>query len=128
MDNMAETVNIPVYFESASVIVALILLGRMLESRAKGQTGEAIRKLIGLQAKTARVLRNGAEIDVEINEVGAGDIVLVRPGEKIPVDGRVLDGSSAVDESMLTGESLPVAKKTGDEVFAATINKTAGGR
>jgi Cu+-exporting ATPase len=100
----------------------------MMESRAKGQTGEAIRKLIGLQAKTARVVRNGVEIDIETEEVVPGDVVIVRPGEKIPVDGRVSEGSSAVDESMLTGESLPVEKKIGDEVFGATINKTGAFR
>jgi Cu+-exporting ATPase len=114
----------PVYFEAASVIIALILLGRMLESRAKGQTSDAIRRLVGLQAKTARVVRDGREMDIAVEEVVFGDIVIVRPGEKIPVDGRVEEGASAVDESMLTGESLPVEKKTGDEVFGATINKT----
>ena len=124
MENMSETANIPVYFEAASVIIALILLGRMLEARAKGQTGAAIKKLVGLQAKTARVIRDGKEIEIETEEVVPGDIVIVRPGEKIPVDGVVTEGNSAVDESMLTGESIPVEKKTGDEVFGATINKT----
>ena len=123
---------VPVYFEAASVIIALILLGRLLESRAKGQTGEAIRRLIGMQAKTARVVRhvNGIpnEYDIPVEEVVPGDVVIVRPGEKIPVDGVVQDGSSAVDESMLTGESLPVEKKAGDEVFGATINKTGAFR
>jgi Cu+-exporting ATPase len=114
----------PVYFEAASVIIALIVLGRMLEARAKGQTGEAIKKLVGLQAKTARVVRNEREMEIEIDEVVSGDIVIVRPGEKIPVDGVVIEGSSAIDEAMLTGESIPVEKKTGDEVFGATINKT----
>jgi Cu+-exporting ATPase len=114
----------PVYFEAAGVIIALILLGRMLESRAKGRTSEAIKRLIGLQPKTARVVRNHSEMDVPVEEVIVGDTVIVRPGEKIPVDGRITDGASAVDESMLTGESLPVEKKAGDEVFAATINKT----
>ena len=118
----------PVYFEAAGVIIALILLGRMLESRAKGRTGEAIRRLIGLQAKTARVVRDGAEADVPVEEVVPGDLVVVRPGEKVPVDGRVVDGSSAVDESMLTGESLPVEKRPGDEVFGATLNKTGSFR
>ncbi len=118
----------PVYFEAASVIIALILLGRLLESRAKGQTGEAIRRLMGLQAKTARVVRQGRERDVPVEEVEPGDVVLVRPGEKVPVDGVVLDGASAVDESMLTGESLPVEKKAGDEVFGATLNKTGAFR
>ncbi|HEX8268212.1 MAG TPA: heavy metal translocating P-type ATPase [Pyrinomonadaceae bacterium] len=114
----------PVYFEAASVIIALIILGRMLEARAKGQTGEAIKKLVGLQAKTARVVRNEREMEIEIDEVMSGDIVIVRPGEKIPVDGVVIEGSSAIDEAMLTGESIPVEKKAGDEVFGATINKT----
>lgn len=124
MPGMAGMTEIPVYFEAASVIIALILLGKMLESRAKGQTGAAIRKLVGLQAKTARVIRDGKELEIETEEVVPGDIVLVRPGEKIPVDGLVTEGSSAIDESMLTGESLPVEKKAGDEVFGATINKT----
>ena len=119
---------VPVYFEAASVIIALILLGRMLESRAKGRTGEAIRRLIGLQAKTARVVRDGVEKDVPVEEVVPGDLVVVRPGEKIPVDGAVEDGFSAVDESMLTGESLPVEKRPGDEVFGATINRTGSFR
>ena len=119
---------VPVYFEAASVIIALILLGRMLEARAKGQTSDAIRRLIGLQAKTARVVRdaNGVrqEMDIPVEEVVPRDIVLVRPGEKIPVDGVVQEGTSAVDESMLTGESLPVEKHPGDAVFGATINAT----
>ena len=118
----------PVYFEAASVIIALILLGRMLEARAKGQTGDAIRRLIGLQPKTARVVRGEQEMDIAVEEVVPGDNVLVRPGERIPVDGRVTDGGSAVDESMLTGESLPVDKTPGDEVFGATINKTGSFR
>lgn len=116
--------SVPVYFEAASVIIALILLGRILEARAKGRTGEAIRKLVGLQARTARVVRDGREMEIDTEAVVPGDVVLVRPGEKIPVDGIVTEGSSAVDESMLTGESIPVEKKTGDEVFGATINKT----
>ena len=124
MPGMNQMSNVPVYFEAASVIIALILLGRMLEARAKGQTGAAIKKLIGMQAKTARVLRDGKEIEIETEEVVPGDVVMVRPGEKIPVDGILVDGSSAVDESMLTGESIPVEKKTGDEIFGATINKT----
>lgn len=119
-----ESMSPPVYFEAASVIIALILLGRLLESRAKGRTSEAIRRLAGLQAKTARVLRSGAEMDVPVEDVVSGDTVIVRPGEKIPVDGVVLEGASAVDESMLTGESLPVEKATGAEVFGGTINKT----
>ncbi|HXG85541.1 MAG TPA: heavy metal translocating P-type ATPase [Pyrinomonadaceae bacterium] len=124
MPGMESTPTVPVYFEAASVIIALIVLGRMLEARAKGQTGAAIKKLVGLQAKTARVIRDGREMEIETEEVVPGDVVLVRPGEKIPVDGVLVEGSSAIDESMLTGESLPVEKKTGDEVFGATINKT----
>ncbi|HEX2190660.1 MAG TPA: heavy metal translocating P-type ATPase [Longimicrobiaceae bacterium] len=118
----------PVYFEAAAVIIALILLGRMLESRAKGRPGEAIRRLVGMQAKTARVVRGGVEQDVPVEEVVPGDVVVVRPGEKVPVDGTVLDGASALDESMLTGESLPVEKRPGDEVFGATLNRTGSFR
>lgn len=121
---IAQGLRPDVYYEAAAVIITLILLGRLLENRAKGQTSEAIRKLIGLQAKTARVIRNGREVDVPIAEVALGDIVLVRPGEKIPVDGEIVDGSSTIDESMVTGESLPVKKQSGDEVIGATINKT----
>jgi len=113
-----------VYFEAASIIIALLLLGRLLENRAKGQTSEAIRKLMGLQAKTARVIRNRREVDIPIAEVILGDIVLVRPGEKIPVDGEIVEGSSTIDEAMVTGESVPVKKQPGDEVIGATINKT----
>lgn len=123
MPGMENAPSVPVYFEAASVIIALIMLGRMLEARAKGQTGEAIKKLVGLQAKTARVIRDGREAEIETEEVVPGDIVLVRPGEKIPVDGILTSGGSAVDESMLTGESLPAEKKPGDQVFGATINK-----
>ncbi|NEQ20195.1 MAG: copper-translocating P-type ATPase, partial [Microcoleus sp. SIO2G3] len=113
-----------VYYETAAIVITLILLGRLFESRAKGQTSEAIRKIIGLQAKTARLIRNGKEVDVPLQEVQVGDVVLVRPGEKIPVDGEVLDGSSTIDESMVTGESIPVKKQAGDEVIGATINKS----
>lgn len=113
-----------VYFEAAAVIIALLLLGRLLENRAKGQTSEAIRKLMGLQAKTARVIRAGREVDLPIAEVMLGDIVLVRPGEKIPVDGEIVEGSSTIDEAMVTGESIPVKKQPGDEVIGATLNKT----
>lgn len=113
-----------VYYEVAAVIITLILLGQWLENRAKGQTSEAIRKLIGLQSRTARLIRNGQEVDVPIEEVQQGDVVLVRPGEKIPVDGEVVDGASTIDESMITGESVSVKKKPGDEVIGATINKT----
>jgi Cu+-exporting ATPase len=113
-----------VYFEAASVIIALLLLGRLLENRAKGQTSEAIRSLMGLQAKTARVIRNGREVDIPIAQVIFGDVIIVRPGEKIPVDGEIIDGSSTIDEAMVTGESVPVKKQPGDEVIGATINKT----
>ncbi|NLW59176.1 MAG: copper-translocating P-type ATPase [Firmicutes bacterium] len=111
------------YFESSAVIITLILLGKYLEAVAKGRTSEAIKKLMGLQAKTARVLRDGQEVDIPISEVAVGDIIVVRPGERIPVDGRIIEGNSAVDESMLTGESLPVEKEAGDLVVGATINK-----
>jgi P-type Cu+ transporter len=121
---IAQGLRPDVYFEAAAVIIALILLGRLLENRAKGQTSEAIRKLIGLQARTARVIRNGQAVDIPIAEVMLGDIVLVRPGEKIPVDGEIVDGASTIDEAMVTGESLPVKKQVGDEVIGATINKT----
>jgi Cu+-exporting ATPase len=113
-----------VYYEAASVIITLLLLGRLLEHRAKGQTSAAIRKLIGLQAKTARLIRNGQEVDVPIAEVAVGDIVLVRPGENIPVDGEIVAGASTVDESMVTGESMAVQKQLGDEVVGATLNQT----
>ncbi|MDR0883509.1 MAG: heavy metal translocating P-type ATPase [Oscillospiraceae bacterium] len=112
------------YFESAGVIITLILLGKSLEAVSKGRTGEAIKKLMGLAPKSATVLRDGAQVDVPIAEVEPGDTVLVRPGASIPVDGTVTGGHSAVDESMLTGESLPVDKDVGESVFAATINTT----
>ena len=112
-----------VYFETAAVIITLIRLGKYLEARAKGRTSEAIKKLMGLRAKTARVIRSGLEAEVPIDEVRVGDVVLVKPGEKIPVDGVVIEGRSAVDESMLTGESLPVEKKSGNAVIGATLNK-----
>ncbi|KNF09799.1 cadmium, zinc and cobalt-transporting ATPase CadA [Gottschalkia purinilytica] len=111
------------YFESSAVIITLILLGKFLEMIAKGRTSEAIKKLMNLQAKTARVIRNGKEEDIPIEDVLVEDVVVVRPGEKIPVDGVVLEGNSSVDESMLTGESIPVDKSSGDEVIGATINK-----
>ncbi len=114
----------PVYFEAASVIIALVLLGRLLEARAKHKTGEAIRRLIALQPPTARVVRNGETVEIALAEVQSGDVLHVRPGEKIPVDGTVLDGSSSVEEALLTGESMPVSKSAGDNVFAATLNKT----
>jgi P-type Cu+ transporter len=116
--------TIHVYYETAAVIVTLILMGRLLEERAKGRASDAIRKLIGLQARTARVTRDGREIDVPIGEVVVGDMVIVRPGERIPVDGTVVEGRSSVDESMVTGESMPVAKGAGDTVIGATLNGT----
>ncbi len=112
-----------VYFETSATIITLIKLGKMLEARAKGRTSEALKKLMGLRPKTARVVRDGAEIDVSVESVRLGDIVVVRPGERLPVDGVVIEGYSAMDESMLTGESLPVDKKPGDEVIGGTINK-----
>jgi Cu+-exporting ATPase len=112
-----------VYFETAAVIITLIKFGKFLESKAKGQTSEAIKKLMGLRAKTARVVRDGIEIEIPVDDVKVGEIVLVRPGEKIPVDGVVIEGHSAIDESMLTGESMPVEKKAGDAVIGATLNK-----
>jgi Cu+-exporting ATPase len=111
-----------VYFETGAIVITLIILGRLLEARAKGRTSEAIRKLMGLQAKTACVVREGQEIEVAIEEVEVDDVVVVRPGEKIPVDGIVVEGFSSVDESMLTGESVPVDKSVGDEVIGATTN------
>lgn len=113
-----------IYFDTTAIIITLILLGRVLEARAKGRTSEAIKKLMGLQAKTASVIRNGKEIDLPIEQVLVGDIIVVRPGEKIAVDGKIVKGSSSVDESMITGESIPVEKNVGDEVIGATINKT----
>ncbi len=116
--------SVPMYFDSAAFIITLILLGRLLEARAKGQTGAAIKALIGLQPKTARVVRDGAETDVPVAQVLVGDLVVVRPGEKVPVDGVLEEGGSAVDESMLTGEPIPVGKHAGDEVIGATMNTT----
>jgi len=113
-----------VYFDTSAIIIVLILLGRLLEARAKGQTSEAIKKLIGLQPKTARVIRENKETDIPVEEVLVGDEIVVRPGEKIPVDGVVTEGKSSVDESMITGESMPVMKKESNEVIGATINKT----
>ena len=112
-----------VYYETAAVIITLIKLGKFLEARAKGRTSEAIKKLMGLRAKTARVIRDGEAVEVSTDDVRVGDVVLVKPGETIPVDGVVVEGRSAVDESMLTGESLPVEKKQGDAVIGATLNK-----
>lgn len=112
-----------VYFETAAVIITLIKLGKYLEARAKGRTSEAIKKLMGMRARTARVVRGGQEIEIPVDEVRVGDFVTVRPGEKIPVDGVVIEGRSSVDESMLTGESLPVEKGPGDPVIGATMNR-----
>src|SRR3989344_2681626 len=112
------------YFDVATIVIGLILLGRYFEAKAKIGTSEAIKKLIGLQAKTARVLRDGKEVDIPINEVVIGDIIRVRPGEKIPVDGVIQDGESSIDESMITGESIPVDKARGDTVVGATMNKS----
>jgi P-type Cu+ transporter len=117
-----------VYFDTSALIITLILLGRLLEARAKGRTNEAIKKLAGLQAKTARVIRGGEEVDVPVEDVAVGDVVVVRPGEKIPVDGRVVSGESAVDEAMITGEPIPVTKRSGDEVIGATINASGSFR
>jgi P-type Cu+ transporter len=120
-----------VYFDTSSLIITLVLLGRLLEARTKGRTNEAIKKLAGLQARTARVVRGqgpGEDVDVPVEEVEVGDLLLVRPGEKVPVDGVVLAGESAVDEAMITGESIPVSKREGDEVIGATVNKTGSFR
>jgi P-type Cu+ transporter len=112
------------FYDVVAVVIALVMLGQALELRAKGQSGAAIKKLLGLQAKTARVIRDGKETDLPVEEVLVGDLIQVRPGEKIPADGVIVEGSSTVDESMLTGESLPTSKKKGDEVIGATLNKT----
>ncbi len=117
-----------VYFDTAAVIIALILLGRLLEARAKAGTTAAIKKLIGLRPQSARVVRGGEEIEVPIDQVAVGDMVVVRPGEKVPVDGEIVDGRSTIDESMLTGESVPVDKGPGDEVIGATINRAGSFR
>ena len=109
------------YFETSLVIIALVLMGRWMEGKAKKQTAAAIKALVGLAPKTARVLRDGTEVDIPVEDVVVGDLVRVRPGEKVPVDGVVEDGSSSVDESMLTGESMPVEKAAGDAVIGATL-------
>lgn len=111
------------YFEAAAVIITLVLLGKLFEVRAKGRTGQAIKKLLDMQAKTARVIRDGEELEIAIEEVAVGDQVIVRPGEKIPVDGAIVKGKSAIDESMITGESIPVDKNIGDTAIGSTINK-----
>ncbi|MCZ6866843.1 MAG: heavy metal translocating P-type ATPase [Chloroflexi bacterium] len=116
------------YFDASAMIISLVLLGRLLEARAKGQTSDAIRKLMGLQPKSARVVRDGEEVDIPISDVVEGDIIVIRPGGKMPVDGKVTNGASAVDESMLTGESLPVEKEIGSPVYGGTVNKTGSFR
>jgi len=121
---LAQGLGTDVYYEAAVVVITLLLLGRYLEGQAKGKTSEAIRQLMGLQANTARVMRKGREVEIPIEAVVVGDVIVVRPGEKIPVDGEMVDGASAIDESMVTGESMPVSKAAGDEVIGATINKT----
>jgi Cu+-exporting ATPase len=117
-------VALHIYFDGAAMIITLILLGRLLEAKAKGKTSMAIKRLMGLKPKTARLIRDGKEVDIPIEAVIKGDLILVRPGEKIPTDGVIVSGSSSLDESMLTGESIPVAKEAGSEVFAATLNKS----
>jgi len=121
---IAQGLQPEVYYEVPVIVITLILLGKLFENRAKGETSDAIRKLIGLQAKTARVLRDGKESDIPIEDVQINDIVMVRPGEKIPVDGEAIAGNSTVDESMVTGESIPIEKKVGDLVIGATMNKS----
>jgi Cu+-exporting ATPase len=121
---IAQGLQPEVYYEVSVVVITLILLGKLFENRAKGETSDAIRKLMGLQPKTARVLRDGQESDIPIEDVQIGDVLLVRPGEKIPVDGEAIAGNSTVDESMITGESIPIEKKVGDRVIGATMNRT----
>ncbi|MHB8964781.1 MAG: heavy metal translocating P-type ATPase, partial [Coriobacteriia bacterium] len=113
----------PVFYETAALLITFVILGKLLEARAKGKTSDAIKKLMGLAAKTARVVRGGEEIDVPVEQVVVGDVIVVRPGDKVPVDGVIIDGHSSVDESMLTGESIPVEKHVGDTVIGATMNK-----
>ncbi len=120
----AEGLEANLYFDTSAMIIALILLGRFLEARAKGRTSEAIKKLIGMQPKTALVVRDGKEMEIPVDDVQVGDLILVRPGEKVPVDGIIRQGNSSIDESMITGESIPVEKETGSEVIGATMNKT----
>ncbi len=115
--------TVELYYETSSILITLIILGKLFEAKAKGRSSEAIKKLMGLQAKTATVERAGVEQEIPIEEVMTGDILHIKPGEKIPVDGKIIEGFSAIDESMLTGESVPIDKSTGDEVIGATINK-----
>ena len=119
-------VELGLYFDTSAMIITLILLGRFLEARARGQTSEAIKKLIGMQPKTALVIRDGKEMEIPVEDVQLGDLILVRPGERVPVDGIIRQGYSSIDESVITGESIPVEKKVGDEVIGASINKTGG--
>lgn len=112
------------YFETAAFLITFVVLGKLLEAKAKGRTSDAIKKLMGLQAKTARVIRNGVTLDISVDDVIQGDVVLVRPGEKVPVDGEIIKGLSSIDESMITGESIPAEKQVGDKVVGGTINKT----
>jgi P-type Cu+ transporter len=121
---VAQGLTPAVYYEVAAIVITLILLGRLFENRARGQTSDAIRQLMGLQARTARVIRNDQEQEVPVNAVALGDIIVVRPGEKIPVDGEIIEGASTIDEAMVTGESVPVKKQVGDEVIGATLNQT----
>ncbi|WP_243356381.1 heavy metal translocating P-type ATPase [Bacillus litorisediminis] len=114
---------VELYFETSAILITLIILGKLFEARAKGRSSEAIKKLMGLQAKTATVLRNGEEIEIPLEEVTVGDVIYIKPGEKVPVDGEIIEGNSALDESMITGESVPVDKSAGDTVIGATINK-----
>src|SRR5256886_4107267 len=118
-----EVVGAVTFYDTTALIVTLIFLGKYLEVRAKGQTNEAIKKLIGLQARTAHIVRAGQEVEIPIEQVQVGDELLVRPGEKIPVDGAVLSGISSIDESMITGESIPVEKVEGEALIGATINQ-----
>ncbi len=127
-DLLPESIEGAVYFDTAAIIITLVLLGRLLEARAKSRTSDAIKKLMGLRAKTARVVRDGREEDIPQEQVRVGDIVIVRPGEKVPADGEVLEGASALDESMVTGESIPVDKGPGQQVIGSTINTTGSFR
>ncbi|MDQ1001543.1 Cu+-exporting ATPase [Neobacillus niacini] len=123
MSLMEEAHGVELYYETSSILITLIILGKLFEAKAKGRSSEAIKKLMGLQAKTATVERNGQELVIPLEEVAVGDILFIKPGEKIPVDGKIIEGNSAIDESMLTGESVPVDKSVGDHVIGATLNK-----
>lgn len=123
MSLMAQAHGVELYYETSSILITLIILGKLFEARAKGRSSEAIKKLMGLQAKTATVERDGQELEIPLEAVAVGDILLIKPGKKIPVDGKIIEGTSAIDESMLTGESVPVDKSIGDDVIGATLNK-----